>query len=474
MDKMDNIYRYLPSVEKPKARLSFRDKFKWTVGVLIIYFVMTQIMVFGISPEAEVQFRTFEILLGSSIGSLVTLGIGPIVSASIVLQLLVGSKILKWDLSSHEGRAKFQGTQKLLAFILAIFEAMAFVATGAISPNLGLGIDPRVLTALLVIQIAMGGWLIIFMDEIVSKWGIGSGVGLFIVAGVAKTILIGLISPLVFTAPGEPPKFFFEENLLPVGRLLQIITGKDLQLAPFVVLSTIAIFLIVAFAMAMRVEIPLTFGNIRGFGRKWPLRFLYTSNLPVILTAALIQNLLLFAGVLSSRGIDLNIFGYRLIGNYQPGLQAEPYTLPFFLSNPFDFAQKLITGSLLPADIWHAAIYTLIFVLASMMFSVFWVRTAGMDAENVANQIHSIGMRIPGFRHDKRILVKVLDRYIPALAVLGGGFVGFLAAFADLTSAIGTGTGLLLSVTIIFQLYEEISRQHLEDMHPILRRFVER
>ena len=122
-------------------------------------------------------------------------------------------------------------------------------------------------------------------------------------------------------------------------------------------------------------------------------------------------------------------------------------------------------------DVARLITYSFFMIIGAVIFSVFWVNTAGMDAKNVASQIESTGMQIPGFRRDIRIIERVLNRYIPALAILGGAAVGFLAAFADFTQALGTGTGILLAVMITYQLYEEIAMQHMEDMHPAVRRF---
>jgi preprotein translocase subunit SecY len=127
-----------------------------------------------------------------------------------------------------------------------------------------------------------------------------------------------------------------------------------------------------------------------------------------------------------------------------------------------------------PMDIVRLITYSLFLIGGAIIFSVFWVNTAGMDAKSVAEQIESTGMQIPGYRRDIRIIERVLNRYIPALAILGGASVGFLAAFADFTGALGTGTGILLAVMIIYQLYEEIAMQHMEDMHPAVRRFFAR
>ncbi|HDI02791.1 MAG TPA: preprotein translocase subunit SecY, partial [Candidatus Aenigmarchaeota archaeon] len=84
----------------------------------------------------------------------------------------------------------------------------------------------------------------------------------------------------------------------------------------------------------------------------------------------------------------------------------------------------------------------------------------------------SIGLGIPGFRRDVRIMEKILDKYIPSVTVMGGALVGLLAAFADFTGTFGTGTGILLTVMIIFNLYEQITKQHLEDMNPAIRKFL--
>ncbi len=117
-------------------------------------------------------------------------------------------------------------------------------------------------------------------------------------------------------------------------------------------------------------------------------------------------------------------------------------------------------------------VYAGLMIGGAVIFSIFWVSSAGMDAHSVAKQIQSTGMQIPGYRRDIRIIERVLNRYIPSLAVLGGAAVGALAAYADFTLALGTGTGILLATMIIFNLYEEIAMQHMEDMHPAIRRFM--
>jgi len=123
-------------------------------------------------------------------------------------------------------------------------------------------------------------------------------------------------------------------------------------------------------------------------------------------------------------------------------------------------------------DVLRSLTYMSIMIIGSTIFSMFWVITSGMDSKSVAEQFKQYSLMIPGFRHDPRIVERVLERYIPILTVIGGAFVGFLAAFSDLTSALGTGTGILLSVMIVYQMYEQITSQHKDDIPGFIRRFM--
>ena len=154
IEKLEPIFTLIPQVRSPVHRMPFKEKLKWTGIVLILYFFLTQVALYGLSPNAVDQFAQLRAVLAGSFGSIITLGIGPIVSASIILQLLVGGNILKLDLSRHEDKALFQGTQKLLAIVFTLFEAAVLVYTGALAAIPGY-------EAIVVAQVFIGGILII-------------------------------------------------------------------------------------------------------------------------------------------------------------------------------------------------------------------------------------------------------------------------------------------------------------------------
>ncbi|MBN1275158.1 preprotein translocase subunit SecY [Candidatus Woesearchaeota archaeon] len=435
----DKFLTNLPEVAHPtQKKLAFKQKLTWTLTVLIIYFVLGLIPVFGASEETRLQLEFMSIVLGAEFGSIISLGIGPIVTASIILQLLNGSGLFKFDLTTPDGKKRFQGFQKLLSVFFIILESFIYVNLGGISP------EPGVSSSLLVFQLFLGGLMIMFMDEVVSKWGFGSGISLFIAAGVSKSIVIQLFSPLK------------EQGQYAVGKVWQIfqsflnLDSAAAGLALGAILATIAVFAFVVFVQAMKVEIPLSFGRIRGHGIRWPLNFLYTSNIPVILVAALLANIQLMANLIT--------------GSAETGIAA-------WVRAP-NLLNSVITGTLSGLQLAQGAVYLLLMVGGSVLFSWFWVQTSGLDARSQAKQIMASGLSIPGFRKDQRVLERLLQRYIGPLTIMGGIAIGLLAGVADLTGAIGSGTGILLTVMIVYRLYEEIAKQHMYDMNPMMRKFM--
>ncbi len=451
----------LPEVQAPtQKRLSFKEKLKWTGIVLILFFILGLVPLFGLGQNALQQFEFLSIILGAEFGSIISLGIGPIVTASIVLQLLNGSGILKMDLTSHEGKRTFQGLQKVFAFFFIAFEAAIFVLMGGLAPDPNLSGTSAYLQLqlLLIFQLFLGGMLILYMDEVVSKWGFGSGVSLFIAAGVSKEIFIRALSPL--PSPTNP-----ELMTGAIPALFQSLSAGDPQTALLMmagILATILVFVIAVYGQAMKIEIPLSFGRVRGYGIRWPLAFIYTSVIPVILIAALMANIQLWARLLQN-------WGHPILGTF---VGNTPATGLVTWIQPPNLIGDVIRGSITLGDFGQALMYMLFMIGGAILFSIFWVQTAGMDARTQARQIMASGLQIPGFRKDERVLERLLARYIGPLTIMGAIAVGFMAALADITGALSRGTGILLAVMIIYRLYEEIAQQHMMDMNPMLRKFM--
>src|SRR3989344_3962862 len=105
MGFLDKILSIFPEVRGPQQkRLPFKEKLKWTLLSLVLFFVLGLVPLFGLGENSLQQFEFLSIILGASFGSIISLGIGPLVTSSIVLQLLSGTGLLKLDLTSPEGR----------------------------------------------------------------------------------------------------------------------------------------------------------------------------------------------------------------------------------------------------------------------------------------------------------------------------------------------------------------------------------
>ena len=477
MSLITKLAALVPDVKAPaQKRLSFKEKLKWTLIILVSFFALSVIPLFGLGENALQQFEQLSIILGASFGSVLSLGIGPIVTASIVLQLLSGSGLLKIDQTTHEGRTKFQAIQKMATIFFIVFEGFIYVFMGGLAPDQLLRGTPMYLNMqlLLVAQLIVGGLLIMYMDGVVQKYGFGSGVSLFIAAAVSAEIILRAFSPL--NSLGE---LAFGSGQPAVGAIFvfvsSLISGalNEAAIAFFAMFFTVVVFVMSVYAQAMKVEIPLSFGRVRGYGIRWPLNFLYTSNIPVILVAALIANFQLWAQLFQNWvGEGTGVLAWisaNILGQFSG--QVPNSGLVKWLFSP-NIVEAIITGGFTGTIIGQIIIYGLFMIIGAVVFSIFWVQTANQGPQAVAKQIMSSGLQIPGFRRDERVIERLLQRYIFPLTVMGGVAIGVLAASADLLGALSRGTGILLAVMIIYKLYEEIAKQHMMDMHPSLRKMM--
>ncbi len=471
MSLYKNLLMSLPEVRSPTKKGTLKDRLTWTFGMLVLFLFLASIPLYGVSGEQADYFKTLELLLGAKIGTLLTLGIGPIVTSSIVLQLLKGAGILNFDMQSEEGKFLYSGTHKLLTFVFIIVQAFVYVMFNAV------GNDPSIAFSFeyLVLQLALGGFIVFYMDEVVKKWGFGSGVSLFIAAGIGGAVFVQLFSP--FTSVGDIS--ITDSDNPPVGKFWQffiyISSGQIDALITTVlvpILVTVGLLFLIVFFQAVNVEIPLSFGRVRGQGFRWPLNFFYAGVIPVILISALSANFQLWARLLqgAAENADSSAF-VRFLSENVLG-QFEGQTAVSGLVNwisPVNLLNNL--GNLSFEFIAHMFTYTIFLVIGSTLFAYFWMQTAGMDSRSQAQSILRSGLQIPGFRKDARIIEKVLDRYIVPLTLMGGIGIGLLASFADLFSALTSGTGILLLVMIIYQFYQQLARESMEDFS-ILRKLM--
>ncbi|NQS73186.1 MAG: preprotein translocase subunit SecY [Methanoculleus sp.] len=469
LDRFEPILAAMPAVRSPEGHVHFKNKLMWTLAILLLYFTLTNIDIFGLSPQSQDIFGLWRALLAGASGSLLHLGIGPIVTASIVLQLLKGADILRIDTSEARGQVMYMGLQKMLIFVMIIIQALPMVASGLMMPDPLVaaelfGGNMFVVSLLIFIQLCIGGLLVVLMDEVVTKWGVGSGVGLFIVAGVSQ----GLVNGFLNWQPGTDP--------FPIGffpRLVAIGSSGASFLEYFgtdvlALVTTVIIFLVIVYVESTRIEIPLAHSAVRGARARFPVKLIYASVLPMILVRVLQANIQMIGMLLSNAGITI----LGAFHGQQPINGLMWYIAP--INSPQDWMWWIIDLGHAPWEIMlRMGIDIAVMVFGGALFALFWVKTAGLDSKDVARQIQMSGMHIPGYRRNIQVLERYLDRYIPRITIIGGAFIGILSVVANLFGVIGAvgGTGLLLAVSITYRLYEEIASQQIMEMYPFMRSF---
>jgi len=450
--------RFLPEVSQPDRKIPFRERILWTVIALFIFLVCCQIPLYGVmSSKSADPLYWMRVILASNRGTLMELGISPIITSGMVMQLLAGSKVIEYNPNVKEDRDLFSGAQKLFGILITVGEAIAYVFSGMYGPIGDLGIGNVIL---IIVQLVLAGLIVIILDELLAKgYGLGSGISMFIATNICENIVWKALSPTTInTGKGTE----FEGAVIALFHL--VITRKDKPKAIMEALyrqnlpnltnliSTAMIFLVVIYFQGWRVDLPVKYTKHRGRQGSYPIKLFYTSNMPIILQTALVSNLYFMSQLLYNRA-PTNIL-VRLLGKWQEtegGGGSQPVGgIAYYISPPRTFAEIVY-------DPFHAVLY-LFFILASCaMFSRTWIDVSGSSPKDVAKQLRDQEMCFLGHRDSS--LIKVLNRYIPTAAAFGGMCIGALTVVADFTGAIGSGTGILLAVTIIYGYYEMFQKE---------------
>jgi protein transport protein SEC61 subunit alpha len=287
--------------------------------------------------------------LASNRGTLMELGITPIITSGMIMQLLAGANIIHVDYSLKEDRALFSGAQKLFAIIIALGQATVSVWGGVYGDpkQIGAGI-----AVLLVLQLCVAAGITMLLDELLQKgYGLGSGISLFIATNICEQIIWKAFSPTTYNT-GKGTEFegaviaflhllftrndklralkeaFYRDNLPNVANLM----------------ATILVFAVVIYLQGFRVEIPVVSKKFKGQGGSYPIKLFYTSNMPIMLQSALVSNIFFISQLLYKRFPEN--FLVKLLGVWKSpeGIPQEFATSGFayYISPPSNLTTALL------------------------------------------------------------------------------------------------------------------------------------
>ena len=452
---------YLPQVPKPKRKISLQQKLLWCGTCVVIYMVMGQTPLFG-ATTPEFDFLAFaRVIFASQQGSLVELGIGPIVTAGLLMQLLRGSDILKFDFKRPEERGIFQTATKMLTYFVIILEGAVY-AWAVYGPNIN---DPTIL-GVIIGQLIGASIIVMFMDELIQKgWGLGSGISLFIACGVAQQILWSLFSPLAAGDGGSIGVFPFIIQWFQAGMgdFAEIFFRSNQLPSIFGLLLTIGMLLILVYTQGMKVEIPIVSTKYRGFAATYPIKLMYVSNIPVILASALTANAVFMGQMLWSQLNPRNASPFfNILGQFDPTSPSTPIGgIVYYITPPRGL-------DLVALDPMRGVLYVLFMIGIVVIFGKLWVELGGLSSKKAAQNLLDADVVIPGFRRSNAPVEALLNKYIPSVTILGSIILGLIAGVSDVLGVFGSGIGVLLTVDILINYYNQLVREKVEVVMPRL------
>lgn len=435
------------------------EKLFWTGAALLVYLVASQIPLYGIKASGTNDaYYILRRMLASNERTLMELGITPIITSGMIMQLLTGAKIIDVNLASPTDRGLFQAASKFLGIVITIGEALAYVLSGMYGPVSQLG---SVTALLLVAQLFISGIIVLMLDDLLSKgWGLGGGINLFIVTNICEGITWSSLSPMTYNMGGSTQfegalvafvhLLFTEKN--PLRGLWKAFFRPDLP-NMMNLLATLTVIAVVCYVQGLKVDLPLRAVGMRGAPTQpYSIKLFYTSNMPIILLSALVGNVYFFSQVLYRR--YPGNFLVRILGVWQDsasGRSSPVWGLSYVLSPPREL------GDLVEAPI-RSLFYIVFMLTACSMFAKMWIEISGSGPSDVIKQLeeNNIDLKAGG-------LANKLRRIIPTAAAFGGMCVAALSIFADLLGAIGSGTGILMAVTIIYDMAEKLEKERRQE-----------
>ncbi|MFA6404987.1 MAG: preprotein translocase subunit SecY [Candidatus Paceibacterota bacterium] len=403
-----------------------RKRIGFTVGILVLFRVLATIPVPSVDTTALANllsssqfFSIFNIFSGGGLSnlSIVMLGVGPFITASIVIQLLT-MMFPKWKALMHEegeaGRMKLSQYSRLLAVPLSFISAIGFMMllqSQNVLPQLGfnsLAYNAVIITA--------GSMLLMWLGELISEFGIGNGVSLIIFAGIVSSLPTNIIQSYTKLS-GNP-------SLLPVYLALLIV-------------SVVVVAAVVYITEAER-SVPVTYakqvrGNkvYGGASTYLPLRLNQAGVIPIIFALSILILPQMVAGPLS---------------------KVANTTIASLATSIFNFFSNQL-------------VYGVMYFVLVVAFTYFYTAVT-FDPKMISENLQRSGAFIPGIRpgeHTQNHLANIVTR----ITLVGALFLGIIAvlpliiqAFSsgDQSIAIG-GTALLIVVSVVIDLLKKIEAQ---------------
>ncbi len=357
------------------------------------------------------------------------LGVSPLITTGMVMQLLVGSKIIDVNLDVKEDRLLFMAAQKVVGLLVTVVEATACVMGGMYGDPSAIGAGNAIL---IVAQLFLAGLVLLMLDELLQRgYGLCSGISLFIASHVTETVVWKAFSPKTINT-GRGTEFvgaviaFFHLIIVRRNKFQAISEALFRQNLPNLtsLLATCLIFALCVYMQGWRVELMIKLQKARGMEQRYPVKLLYTSNMPIVLHTALVSNIYFVSQMLYKQSPSspfIKLFGdWALTSN--EAVSVPVGGLAYYISPPATFSAFL-------HDPFHAIFYLVFTLTACAIFGKTWTEVSGTSVRHVSRQFRDHQVVMKG--HRDTATSSVLRRYIPIAAALGGICIGLISVLAE-------------------------------------------
>lgn len=450
---------YIPQVPKPKKKIPLQVRLMWCGLALFIYMIMGQTPLYGATVPAFDFLAFARVIFASQQGTLIELGIGPIVTAGLLMQLLKGSEIFHLDFKKPEDRELYQTATKIVTYIVIVAESSLYgmAVYGPRLPSHEAGF-------ILVGQLIAASIIIMLLDELIQKgWGLGSGISMFIAAGVAQQVLWSLFSPIPAGDGGPVGVFANIIHSFISGNFSNLIFRSNQLPGIFGLFITAGVMLILVYTQGMKIEIPIVSTKYRGFSAVYPIKLMYVSNIPVILASALTANAVFMGQMLWANFNPRNANQIlNFLGMFDPTAPSTPIGgILYYITAPRGL-------DIVALDPMRALLYILFMVGIVVLFGRLWIELGGLSAKSAAKNLLDADVQVPGFRRSNQPVEALLQKYIPSVTILGSMILGLIAGTSDVLGTFGSGTGMLLTVDILINYYNLLVKEKVEEVMPSL------
>jgi preprotein translocase subunit SecY len=419
-----------------------RNKLLFTLGILILYRFLAQVPVPGVDRTSLANFfqgndlaNLFDLLSGGALSnfSVMSMGVYPYITASIILQLLgpIVPKLQELQKEGDSGRQKMNQYTLYLTVPLAVLQAYGQAAlmtsgasagtSGSVLPSFGFSVDPMVTAAVLASMVA-GSFLALFMGNLITEQGIGNGVSLIIFGGIVA-------------------------NMWSRVNALRVSTNGGLLILIFI-LITVATILLIVYVQEGQRRIPVRYGKrVRTMrGNRIMMAGGQSSYVPIRVNSA---------------GMIPLIFASSLL--------IFPATIGSFIQASTVSWMSSIGSFLVTAFSPQNTIYWLLYFVLVVAFTFFYTDVI-FRQQNLPDTLQRQGGYIPGIRPGKRT-EEYLNRVVVRVTLAGALFLGFVAIIPFLVSVLIrqpglsssslliTSSGLLIVVGVVLDTMKQLEAQ---------------